>query len=472
MSLFGKILALFNILGAIGLFVLAVMDYGKRQQWAYSVLQHELVLIGLPLDDKETDEQGRPMVDRLAPATIAAVYAGTGNDNRPTQVDEVKRVKEFFEGKLSALQGDERAQTDLLARILLPLSESYLEREELLAARHYFGSPARFEELKGRYQRGFADAKKFIEDDPKIVKGTTFEEAMHVAMRAQGGEASDVLTTRFINQLPTELPLVKAARFDEVFAKTTSAQLQALRERMEEKFARALTGPILPGPHEQDVEDIRAGRKAAKTGMTQKRRIARTLFALAQPTAEETAGDALKGEDRGKAEYAEKVANTAAYKMAVLRVYQTCGLRVTLAAIADEAAEVRRQASAATDARLKDQMTFVRDHNSLVEELRDRYELMKAEDDRVKESVSKIAIHEELIKLRTRDRDAMASELAKERSGTRSAADKLAQTSDEVLRLRLQVRDAIRETEEAEKEIRRLGALIRAREEAENQSKK
>ena len=49
MSLFGKILALLNIFGALALVYLAMMDYGKRQAWAYSYFRHELFYKGLPL---------------------------------------------------------------------------------------------------------------------------------------------------------------------------------------------------------------------------------------------------------------------------------------------------------------------------------------------------------------------------------------------------------------------------------------
>lgn len=460
MSLFGKILALFNVLGAVGLFLLGVMDYGKRQQWSHAVMMRELHLRGLPLDDKELDEQGRPMVEQLSPSMIAELYDGLGSNNPPTQVGEVKRVQASFDEKVNALEKDERSRTHLLSRILLPLSDGYLEREEYLAARHYFASPARFEEFERRYKTAFEEAGFRATEDPKAGPVTSFEEAMHVAMRAQGGEASEAFTVRFIALLPAEVAKIKATPFRDAFAKTVADQSKALRDRLDTKFKRALTGP--------------SESPEGKTAMTQKRTIARTLFALAQPTAEEATADdkALAALDRNKAEYARKLADTPAYKTAVRRVYATSGLRVTLAAVADEGAEVRRQASSATEARLRDQLTFVRDHEALVEELRDRYELVKIESDRVKDNEEKIKTHEGLIEKRKTDRNNMAEELAVERAGTKDAADKLAATSDEVLRLRLLVRDAIRETEEAEREIRRLEALIKSREKSGSKSKK
>src|SRR5436309_11839361 len=160
MSLFGKILALLYVFGAIGLFVLGVMDYGKRQAWAYSVLQHELVLRGIPLDDQERDEQGRPLVERVSEKNLEELFAQAGGNPQPTQVAELQRVQKKFEDRLDSLKAGDgqpllRQQMELLARLLLPLSSSYPEREELLAARHYFASDARAGEFQNRYRQGF-----------------------------------------------------------------------------------------------------------------------------------------------------------------------------------------------------------------------------------------------------------------------------------------------------------------------------
>jgi len=163
--------------------------------------------------------------------------------------------------------------------------------------------------------------------------------------------------------------------FGDVFAKTEAAYLESLRERMKSKFARALLGP--------DVK-----QQPAQAGDTQKRVIARTLFALAQPIAEEaTENDAkLKAMDRGSSQFALALLDTNEYRTAVRRVYVVCGLRTTLAAIADEVAEIRRQADAALLAQDQDLINFVGDNAALIEELRDRYELLKAAEERLKDN--------------------------------------------------------------------------------------
>jgi hypothetical protein len=466
MSLFGKILALLNVIGAIGLFVLGVIDYGKRQGWAYSVLQCELTLRGLPLDDQERDDQGQPLVTRVSEKNLADLFAQAGQNPQPTQVAEVQRIQKLFEDRLDSLKAADgrplvRQQMELLARVLLPLSSSYPEREELIAARYYFASDARVGEFQNRYRAGFADAMKRLTDDVKAGPSMTFEEAMYVAMRAQGGEPSDAFTATLIGQLPSDVRQLKTVNFDDAFVKAVHVQLEALRERLKAKFARALLGP-----------DVKAA--PAQGSETQKRVIARTLFSLCQPIAEEATDNdpKLKGMDRGSSKYAAALLDTDAYKTSLKRVYVVCGLRTTLAAIADEVAEVRRQADAAMLAQDQDLITFVGDHAALVEELRDRYELLKAQEERVKDNADKLTAQEALVKKRKGDVDSLTAELMDSQKETATAVAGLRDTSDKVLKLRLQVRDAIKQTEDAEKEIRRLEAVIIAREKATSKSKK
>src|SRR5262249_8011505 len=156
-------------------------------------------------------------------------------DGRATQVEEVTNLQKTFEKTLAAMP-TEREQTYYLARILLPLSETYLEREELLAARHYFASDALMNELRKRYQIGFDEAKARVMEEVKAGPKLTFEEALSVAMRAQYGEPSDAFTMRYLEQVPTDPAQLKVARSDPLFDKAVKAQLAAFRERMKQKF--------------------------------------------------------------------------------------------------------------------------------------------------------------------------------------------------------------------------------------------
>ena len=91
MSLFGKILALCNILGAVAFVVMGFMDYATREKWAYANYVHDVALSGLPLDDKQLDDHGSPLKGNLSDGTKKEWFGGSPVS---TQVEEVDRVAE------------------------------------------------------------------------------------------------------------------------------------------------------------------------------------------------------------------------------------------------------------------------------------------------------------------------------------------------------------------------------------------
>ncbi|HMF10828.1 MAG TPA: hypothetical protein VKE94_00940, partial [Gemmataceae bacterium] len=100
MSLLGKILAVVNVVAAIGFIYLAASDYGKRQQWSYAVYRHDLAIDGLPLDDKDTDVDGRPRVKDLSKATLTEVFQPAGGQPVETQMAELQRVQDDLTAKI------------------------------------------------------------------------------------------------------------------------------------------------------------------------------------------------------------------------------------------------------------------------------------------------------------------------------------------------------------------------------------
>ncbi|HXG09650.1 MAG TPA: hypothetical protein VNK04_07665 [Gemmataceae bacterium] len=99
MSLLGKILAVLNVLAAVGFFLLASMDYGKRQYWTHAVFRHDLALHGLPLDAEERDLEGEPVVRQIDAATLNELFGGAGNPVK-TQLEEVQRVRQELQAKI------------------------------------------------------------------------------------------------------------------------------------------------------------------------------------------------------------------------------------------------------------------------------------------------------------------------------------------------------------------------------------
>jgi hypothetical protein len=145
MSLFGKLLAILNVLVAIGFVALAVMDWQARHQWTHAVFLHERAIEGLPLDSTEVDADGNLIVNDLTDKTQAAIVGGS--TKAKTQVDEVNQVKRDIQDKINNssnvvknIDGFDLGQAALaaphqkLAYVLLPLASTIQEREQLRSA--------------------------------------------------------------------------------------------------------------------------------------------------------------------------------------------------------------------------------------------------------------------------------------------------------------------------------------------------
>src|SRR4051812_915078 len=107
MSLLGKVLALLNVVAAVGFFYLATADRAKRQSWAYAVYRHQLAIDGLPLESGETDPLlNVSKADQIGEGTLRELNqtAGVGDLQR-TQQDEVKKLYDRLKGEVSAADG-------------------------------------------------------------------------------------------------------------------------------------------------------------------------------------------------------------------------------------------------------------------------------------------------------------------------------------------------------------------------------
>ncbi len=133
MSIWGKIFAVLNIVAATGFVLIAAMDWGQRERWAYAVYRHDLLVSGLPIDDKEKDPDGTPSVDRLSDQTLSAIEPSSTGTPVKTQQAEVDRVRKLIDGKING--GDvPGTKSQKLARYLLPLARTARERDDLLRA--------------------------------------------------------------------------------------------------------------------------------------------------------------------------------------------------------------------------------------------------------------------------------------------------------------------------------------------------
>jgi hypothetical protein len=132
MSLWGKIFAVLNIVAATVFILVAGIDWGQRQRWAYSVYRHDLLVEGLPIDAKEQDPDGTPRVDKLSPATLNAILPSSTGTQVTTQQDEVKRVRSLVEGKIND-NNVPGTTGQKLSHYLIPLARSAHQRDLLTA---------------------------------------------------------------------------------------------------------------------------------------------------------------------------------------------------------------------------------------------------------------------------------------------------------------------------------------------------
>ncbi len=430
MSLFGKILALLNFLGAVALVYLAGVDYSKRQGWMHSVVMHEAVLRGLPLNNKELDKQGVPRVEQMNATDLASLFSSAGGSPVATQVDEIARVQGVVQGKIPA--AGTRPQTYVLAGILLPLAESYLEREQLLACRVYMASDQTLADFKARYEKALSTALARTD--------RTFEENFRYGMRSQGGEPSTAFTTLLLGMLPATPNEIKKVDFNAVFNKALDTQRDYLDSRLKERFAQAQLGTDKP--------------PTAQAAQAQRLTIARLLFALCPVLAE----DPQKPLDE------QKILESEEYKKQLRRVYVVCGIRTTLSGILVEAEQLRKMADLVDRTQARELTGFVADHSTLIEEVRERAYLVQRELARIKDNERKLTQQEGLVKSRQRDVEQLRAELKESQTQTAEALAELQVLSDRVLKRRLELRDALRANLEYEKKIIALEAVIRSRE--------
>jgi len=448
MSLLGKILALLNMLGAVGLVCVAMLDYGKRQTWAFSYFRHELTLNGLPVDDKEHDAQNKPIVDRLGEDLPREMFKDVGNNPVSTQTQEVQRIQQLIDGKIQQAQSKPQ-QIYLLARVLLPFADNYLEREQLLACRAHFATDATVAALKKRCEDALRDALRPASPD---LPAKSFSESYRMAFRAQGGPAAGY----FVSLILAERDKAPAKTIDSAYEAALETQRVALQNRYTQVFADALgTTQTL-----SDTPSSMASQKAA---------IARLMFAVSPFLAEEEILTDPAREDIRKnltgppdrPAYQQALIESPPYRLLIRRTYVVCGLRASLDAISERAAVLRRLGAYAQNSIAVEWQQFGFDHAAILDQLRDLAAVVREEQLKIAGNEKRLEDYSEVVRRRTKEIEDLEGELKKSRSQTTIEIDRLRETSENVLQMRERVRDAIRDNELGERRIRELEKKVR-----------
>jgi hypothetical protein len=124
MSTLGKVLAILNGLAALAFFAVAALDYGQRQAWTTAVYQQDLLIGGLPVDEKQVDIEGTPVVAVLSKGILQKAFSGAGEPVR-TQLAEVKKRHDALVQTIDSKPA--------LEAVLVPVAKSVGEREEIRA---------------------------------------------------------------------------------------------------------------------------------------------------------------------------------------------------------------------------------------------------------------------------------------------------------------------------------------------------
>jgi hypothetical protein len=456
MSLLGKILALLNVLGAVGLVAVAALDYGKRQTWTYAYFQHELVLNGLPVSEKEIDAENVPIVDRYGEDTLRELFSPVGGREVPTQMKEVERLKNELDGKLNACGDDKVKRTYLLARILLPMTTTIVERDRLLACQTQLASPEKAAAFKNRLLQAWKQALNL--DDAKAERPRSLAQVFRIAFHTLPGGSAEEFVTEFLRKdIPDDR--VKAAQlsFDTLFDEALSSQLAKLQDRYNALFGLALASP----PAEAGPKPELAGQKAA---------IASLLFGLCPFLAEEAiltdpAREAEKNQllqaQANNQNYQQLLLDSAPFKQAFQRYATVVGLRASVPPVMERAAVLRQLAAAVAGSRIQEQQQFVSDHQFLIDQIRGQLALVQYQRNLIRENLEKITLSSEVVKQRQAEIKEVEAELARARETTQAEINQLRQLSNTVLQLRVKIRDAIQANEKGEVRVRELEKQIR-----------
>ena len=150
MSTFGKVLAVFNVLAAIGFLVVAGMDYSRRQNWAYSHYEHQLTVYGLPLDKADDSWRlpGRTISDAFGKAANQKLFNGSGP---ATQADEVAAVTAAFKAGVDQA-ADLDAKRAIIAKYLLPELQRAEDRDQVIRELQTLKDQAGVDRLVARFE--------------------------------------------------------------------------------------------------------------------------------------------------------------------------------------------------------------------------------------------------------------------------------------------------------------------------------
>jgi hypothetical protein len=419
MSLFGKLLAIFNIFAVLGALALLIMSYAKRHTWEYAVYRQQLMINGLPLDETETDGQGRPLMDRVGEQTKKELFAG--NAPVATQTAEVQRIKDQLNGKIQSA-GDKKKQIYLLARVLTPLSLTAEQRADRIAYQTYLRDDESFKRLSDLFARADAAAKN---PAPKDRKASTYEEGFHEFLALQYVDPPGPLAEAFL--------AVKKADAAADVAKALDQSLDAQLTQLQGQFEQAFKDALERRPPSEGVK--------ADAPSQQKRAIANLLFNLV---------DVLPDEQPGGAAPKGNLWEDPGYK----RFLFVVGVRAAEQAVNDQARLLDDITAEVAINRGRERSLFALEHDKVVAMIRDKAGQVEVHRLTKERKEQEVKDHEEDLKKRRLDVKFYQDQLDTARKETIAHLKDVRAMSDALFAERVKLRNATTTNQELEKQIR------------------
>ena len=470
------LLAVANFFGALLFIWVGVMDYAKREAWAYANFTHDVLVDGLPLDDKEMDPYESPLRYKLGDSTKKEWFP---SNPVSTQVEEVNRVKKAVDAQVAGAGDDAVKQTMEYARILKPFATNNGEREYLVGIQFYLGSPEDQARLRKRLDDAFIIA---VANYAPRTSDLKFETAFADACREVGGVPAPAVEQAFVKYLPAkpEKTFADAAKealavappdpvknpispeqyhydmaraflaflrddknavlrkpgddpakvkgaLDDVFQATLPPIHDNLKGQYDALFDAALVGPKSLDPSKTDrVRDY------------QREAIARLLFNMVEVLDPNAPAQGVTGSP----DYT--------------RFVTVVGLNMAAHEINEQAQVLQTIGEQLQGARDRERADFAAAYRARIDELQARAVLLHDANDLLARKTQQLADEDQAVRKQQDKVKNAEAELADARSKTDAEMTKLRKTSDSLHKMRIEGRDLLGENLELEKQIRDL----------------
>jgi hypothetical protein len=412
MSLFGKILAIVNIFAVVGVVALLAMNYGKRRNWEYAAFRQDLVAVGLPVDNKETDARQQVIAEKVGPETQQDLFK-QASPNTPvaTQEAEVARVRQLLDSKISAAGGDKKKQMYELAGILKPMADTIEQRSRMVSYLTYLTDDKSFSVLKGRLQ------------------------AAHKAATAQQAGQARPYEERFRDALAVTFSDPPGPFGEEFVAVMKAAPNTDFDKALEQTLDNQLTQ--LQGQYKQMFDNVSNSSDAVAQ---RKRAIARLLFNMVEVLSPPGGNVQLD------------LVNNPAYK----RFFIVVGVKAALEAVNEQGNILQGLVFETGVERLRERYLFAGEHRKVVNLVLEK----KAEVDEHKALLAlkkkEAETHAEKVDQRKRDVQLYEQQLAATREETTQHLEQLRKVSDQLFAERVKLRENSEDNQKLEKQIRSL----------------